>query len=398
MKRILAFVLMMILVVVPISVSAGEFGDNSKSENASEEVMAVSETAVTSQLKYTPRLSAPSRSNDYYYSNKNIFYSIGYGMPNCTAYAWGRAYELLGTSPKLSVDSACFWWGYNQEHNYYPTGQTPKLGAIACWDNPYGGHVAVVEKITDTTVTLSHSEWAGRTFFLTEFDKSSKTAGVVTSGWKFEGYIYILDGEILPDGDVYRVDSSNGVNMRKGPGTSYNTLTAIPDKTEIVVTETKKAGGYTWGKTTFSGFEGWCVLDFCQLVQKRPDVVTPPQELPSQPPQEDLPSEDLPAPPMLSPAPKPDEDVNIPELSSPDESTPSTWDEPEISSPDESELPDVNGDGKLTVSDATALQKHLAGIEVSINLEKADVNRDGKVSVSDATYIQKIIAGIKIQS
>ncbi len=48
---------------------------------------------------FTPRLDAPSYSNDYYYSNKNIYYQYGYGMPNCTAYAYGRAYEILAEIP-----------------------------------------------------------------------------------------------------------------------------------------------------------------------------------------------------------------------------------------------------------------------------------------------------------
>ncbi len=401
MKRILGFVLVLILTLVPVSVCAKRV----VSEEA--QVQSVSDISnvpsVAAETGYTPRLTAPSKSNSYYYSNKNIFYSIGYGMPNCTAYAWGRAYELLGTAPKLSVDSAHYWWNFNKTNNHYPSGQTPKVGAIACWNNPYGGHVAVVEKITDTTVTLSHSEWGGRTFYLTEFPVGDKNGGVYSSGWKFYGYIYILDGEILPDGDVYRVDSSNGVNLRKGAGTSYQTLTAIPDNTEIVVKETKKAGGYTWGKTTYAGFTGWCVLDFCELIFELPDAeVNPPAE--NTPPTEDNPPAE--APPMFSPAPPSSDDIpntNLPDFSHPpvssnDEETPSTPDTaplPDTSTPDEENVwADVNGDSKVTIADVTALQKHLAGMNVNIIHENSDINGDGKATVADATYIQKVLAGI----
>lgn len=390
MKRILAFMLMIILVVMPISVSASEILD-SKRGTIPAEALALDEPAIASESAYTPRLTAPSKSNSYYYSNKNIFYSIGYGMPNCTAYAWGRAYELLKVAPKLSVDSAHYWWNYNKTNNYYPSGQTPKLGAIACWDNPYGGHVAVVEKIENGTVTLSHSEWEGRTFYLTEFSLGDKSAGIYSSGWKFKGYIYILDGEILPEGDVYRVDSSNGLNLRKGPGTSYSTLTAIPNKTEIVVTETKKAGGYTWGKTNFAGVEGWCVLDFCMLVYKLPEKVEPPVE---EPPVEEPPAEETPKdePPLFSPAPNPENStVTTKDEAKPDiPDTGSTGDEVQVV------FGDVNGDQKVTVADATALQKYLAGIAVTVDLENADINNDGKITIADATYIQKLIAGISL--
>lgn len=57
---------------------------------------------------------------------------------------------------------------------------------------------------------------------------------------------------------------------------------------------------------------------------------------------------------------------------------------------------DTDGDSKITVKDATAVQKHLAKL---ITLERkemmsADVDANGKVSVSDATDIQKYLANI----
>ncbi len=56
---------------------------------------------------------------------------------------------------------------------------------------------------------------------------------------------------------------------------------------------------------------------------------------------------------------------------------------------------DVDGDGIISVSDATALQKQLAnGVEFDDEmLAVADTNGDGIVSVSDATLIQKYLAG-----
>lgn len=54
---------------------------------------------------------------------------------------------------------------------------------------------------------------------------------------------------------------------------------------------------------------------------------------------------------------------------------------------------DVNGDGAVTVSDATCIQKKLAGITlISFNEQAADTNGDGVVSIDDATTIQRYIA------
>lgn len=60
-------------------------------------------------------------------------------------------------------------------------------------------------------------------------------------------------------------------------------------------------------------------------------------------------------------------------------------------------LGDVDGDGKITIKDATLVQKIVAGIENHKGNSEyaADANRDDNVNVRDATEIQKHIASIK---
>ena len=102
-----------------------------------------------SALTFTMRTTMPSTDNEYYYSDKNPFYPAGYGLPNCTAYAYGRVYEITSKKPNLATSNAEDWYGYNMRNGYYSYGQTPRLGAVACWSyNGGGGHVAVVEYIT----------------------------------------------------------------------------------------------------------------------------------------------------------------------------------------------------------------------------------------------------------
>ncbi len=57
---------------------------------------------------------------------------------------------------------------------------------------------------------------------------------------------------------------------------------------------------------------------------------------------------------------------------------------------------DVNMDGNLNVKDATAIQKHIAGINILgiQNLAVADYNYDSSINIKDATAIQKKIAGL----
>jgi surface antigen len=142
--------------------------------------------------KYTPRTTAPDSNNAYYYSSKNIFYASGYGMPNCTAYAYGRAYEILGTKPKLCSSNAGNWYGYNKSNKYYSYGSTPKLGAIACWSKSgAAGHVAVVEAINGNNVTISESHYYSKVVFDTKTMK--KDSSNYLTSYNFQGYIYILN-------------------------------------------------------------------------------------------------------------------------------------------------------------------------------------------------------------
>jgi len=117
-----------------------------------------------------PRLTAPDRDNPYY-TKYSPYWQAGKGMPNCTAYSWGRIAELKQvTSYQDSLDrvhlcrsNARRWWDYTDDG--YQRGQDPAPGAVAVFEgiatNAAGkhyGHVMVVEEVSGDTVTLSGSD------------------------------------------------------------------------------------------------------------------------------------------------------------------------------------------------------------------------------------------------
>ena len=53
---------------------------------------------------------------------------------------------------------------------------------------------------------------------------------------------------------------------------------------------------------------------------------------------------------------------------------------------------DVNGDGKVNVSDVTAMVNMILEI-IPRDYERGDINGDGKVNVSDVTALVNIILG-----
>lgn len=140
--------------------------------------------------KFVKRLSAPSTSDKHYYSD-NIFYQSNYGMPNCTCYAWGRWYELLGEKPRLCISNAENWYNYNDG---YKRGNTPKLGSVIVWAkgqvnnaNDGAGHVAIVEEIyPDGSILTSNSAWGGANFYTKKYAKGYKL-----NGYTFLGFIHL---------------------------------------------------------------------------------------------------------------------------------------------------------------------------------------------------------------
>ena len=60
---------------------------------------------------------------------------------------------------------------------------------------------------------------------------------------------------------------------------------------------------------------------------------------------------------------------------------------------------DVNRDEAITVSDVTAIQRHLATLETlsDLQLGLADTNGDNVVDVKDAGHLQKYIAGYDVK-
>lgn len=347
--------------------------------------MGISAGAATT---YTPRLNTPESNNVYYYnSNYNVFQKYGYGLPNCTAYAYGRAYEILKSTPKLSWNGAGQWYDYNKSGGYYSYGSTPKLGAIACWCYSGGGHVAVVEKIENGTITLSNSEWGGRTFYLTTCSTSDKNYGG-NSWWTFQGFIYLLDSATPAPAPTYKTGiykTTDYVNLRYHAGTSNTILATIPSNTQVTVTHlyTEASTGWVWGYTTYAGKSGWFVLEYATYISAlpttAPTTVAPTTAKPTVPPT---------TVPPTTVAPTTVEPTTDPEAPT----------EPITTEPSETEpvglgIGDVNADGEINIDDATMIQRYVAYIEeLSVEqMEWADFDFDGYVTISDVTAMQSFL-------
>lgn len=146
---------------------------------------------------YHPRLNAPGRQDKHWLHtsaggvNRCVEIKNGSVLPNCVGYAWGRWYELLGKSHKLSRSNAEVWY---RNTDSYERGQVPRLGAVACWGKGVigvgkdgAGHVAVVEQIkADGSIVTSNSGFGGSRFY-----KKTLKPPYEMKGYDFQGFIYL---------------------------------------------------------------------------------------------------------------------------------------------------------------------------------------------------------------
>ena len=216
---------------------------------------------------------------------------------------------------------------------------------------------------------------------------------------------------------TYRVLSQNGINMRADAGTDQQKLSALPHKTEftVAVGDTKEAGDYVWGKTTYNGITGWVVIS--DFVEKIGDVTAGEWTL-----TDGLVCHSGGAPLChMVEYGKPIEVLCVPDEvglyregyrfagwntaadgsgvtfaagMTPEElcadgvavTLYALWREPIRG--------DVDGDGRLNNRDLALMQRHLGGWDVAVTAE-ADVDGNGTVNNRDLGLLQRVLNGWK---
>lgn len=162
------------------------------------------------EVGYAQRTTEPSTSLAYYYNNSyNPFYSARL-VTQCTWYAWGRAYEIMGKRPNLSTSHAKNWFAYNKDNNIYSYSDNyyaARQGAILCGGDDNYGHVAIVEEVAadGSPSKISEGGWYGSAPYTADFnyadgyygDKLKFHYGKNFNGG-FQGYIYLDEGNPDP--------------------------------------------------------------------------------------------------------------------------------------------------------------------------------------------------------
>ena len=149
-------------------------------------------------MPFTPRLSSSGMAgNPWWYSSGNVYYAAGYGLPNCTCYAYGRYAEVRNAFAALPTGNGGDWY---DAATGFQRGSEPQLGSVICYTSPsqqWDGHVAIVEVINgDGTIVTSNSAYGGTYFWTATVDVND---GYLEAWMKPPSRDYVCQGFIYND-------------------------------------------------------------------------------------------------------------------------------------------------------------------------------------------------------
>jgi GH24 family phage-related lysozyme (muramidase) len=186
----------------------------------------------------------------------NEDYSLAQMMLNgCENYTDKEIYDIFGlyvkagsgenkkTLPGLVrrrvMEASLFLYGNT-------TTQVPLSGSTLA------GTSSTTETATTTTVT---------TVATTEAVTSAETA-VTTTAVETP-----VEETTSNESTTWLVTNKSGVNIKSSASTSSDTVGSIIYYNNFKVTDTTVADGYTWGKVSYDGTNGWVALDYCTQIE-----------------------------------------------------------------------------------------------------------------------------------
>lgn len=146
----------------------------------------------------------------------------------------------------------------------------------------YGGHSVVLISINESNFTVldcnaqlqgdgyarvrKHTySYSGREGYTMAISRAKNYDTTSTAPIYSLSINYKANGGTIPGaqviGEIYKVIVAEGLNVRASADANSARIGGIAKGTSVTVTEKKTAGGYTWGKISYNGKDGWIALE-----------------------------------------------------------------------------------------------------------------------------------------
>lgn len=179
---------------------------------------------------YTPRLTRGNiyDSNNPYYRTYNSFpHTYAVGMPNCTAYSYGRWNEIS------AVSSNPYWGFYGNGGDWYNEGVNagyqhyagwkPQVGALVSWSDGGAGHVAVVEEVLYDANNNAIGMVTSNSFYRREYGADEDTRGCA-SNFEWEDPTTGVQGGLIAGFPFFFTDTIYASDPTQSVSILYGTL------------------------------------------------------------------------------------------------------------------------------------------------------------------------------
>lgn len=299
----------------------------------------------------------------------SIFLNFGDCSSGISAYQNAGLWQGASYTPNPG-DLIFFVWGHVGIVNYVDAS-----GGIHIIDGNFS------DKVNDRTITSGGGYWYGKSSIVgygtpayTTADHSSDTVQPEEpAGEEVDAYYRV-------------VTETDPLNLRSSYSTGAAIVGSIPKGAIFHVSRMITNGGYTWGLTNYLTQEAWCALNYAELVE--PDEPEEPEE---------------PATPTTSVSLNrtsailmPGDTLQLTAVVSPESAEPLAWSvtDQSVATCAEGGITAISaGEATVTATLPTG-ESAICKLTVLASAEQVgDVDGDGKVSVSDVVMLRSIILG-----
>ena len=145
----------------------------------------------------------------------------------------------------------------------------PKPGDIM--QNTDRTHVAVVKHVSGTTVTLieQNYKWTSGGKIYARVNRTIDSQSAYFYRLMIDGREAVINGNenYVPETyEIWRVNDVSGIKVRRGTGTTYETIGTLGNGTIFYVYGKTISGGYTWGMINYDGTTGYVALEYAEYM------------------------------------------------------------------------------------------------------------------------------------
>lgn len=167
-------------------------------------------------------------------TNKAGSFSGGSGKATCSSHNYkGGICTKCGAEYKLNITS--------MSATAY---KVTKSGSAPLWSRPYSNNSTQKDTMKKGSIVVAVAK--------TTNADGNLWYKLTTGEWIYSGNV---KKTTMPSGARYIKNTSDGLNMRSGAGTSYKVLDLIPTGSMVIMDESSKTG--SWVKVTYNGMTGY---------------------------------------------------------------------------------------------------------------------------------------------